>query len=199
MKKEELIEKLDEADEILKDHNRFIKLLSDGPEGDLARLKQTIGHIKLLLKMNNIKEVSHPEKKAVRESLLHKQGCLVKINPCGKEYEGKTYLGFLIGDVALGSSLSIKEDKIQLEFSGHNPGIFVPEIGKIIYGCESWWGEIKDESELKGITNDDIENVWYVKILRELEKKVAARPGLNNCNGQNQQPTDKGQNEMESK
>lgn len=47
-----------------------------------------------------------------------------------------------------------------------NPAIFVPELGKIIFGMESWWGRIKSEEELKDITDGDIENVWYVKMLK---------------------------------
>ena len=30
-----------------------------------------------------------------------------------------------------------------------NPGIFVPELGKIIYGCESWWSEIDNPEDLR--------------------------------------------------
>ena len=52
---------------------------------------------------------------------------------------------------------------IKLERPG-NPAIFVPELGKIIFGMESWWGRIKSEEELKDITDGDIENVWHVKM-----------------------------------
>lgn len=41
-----------------------------------------------------------------------------------------------------------------------NPGIFVPELRKIVYGCGSWWREIKSVDELEAITNEDIENTW---------------------------------------
>lgn len=37
---------------------------------------------------------------------------------------------------------------------------------KIIFGMESWWSRIKSEKELMDITNDDIEDVWYVKMLK---------------------------------
>ena len=40
----------------------------------------------------------------------------------------------------------------------------MPELGKIIFGMESWWGRIKSEEELKDITDGDIENVWHVKM-----------------------------------
>lgn len=95
-------------------------------------------------------------------------GALVKVRPCGEEYGNKTYLGFLIGEIALGSSITTIDDKIQLNFSSYNPAMFVPELKKVIYGAGSWWSEIESEEELKEITNDDIENVWYVKLLQGL-------------------------------
>ena len=164
--KEQLFSELKTAIEILKDKVKFKDLMSDGPEGDLARLFKTLMQILSLLEMNEIKDIAQPENKAIQDGLFRKSGSLVKIRPCGEEYKDKTYLGFYIGDIALGSSIKVKEDKIQLNFSGHNPAIFVPEIGKIIYGCESWWGEIEDEKDLKDITDSDIENVWYVKLLK---------------------------------
>lgn len=49
-----------------------------------------------------------------------------------------------------------------------NPGIFVPELRKIVYGCGSWWREIKSVDELKAITDEDIENTWYVQLLQNM-------------------------------
>ena len=164
MKKEELQKELESAQEQLKDYKKFIDLMRDkeDPKGILTRLNQTIGKISTLLKASDIKEIAHPSNKP----LIGESGKLVKIRPCGEEYENKTYLGFLIGDLALGSSFKILEDKIQLNWSLHNPAIFVPELGKVIYGCESWWSEIENIEELKQITDDDINNVWYVKLLK---------------------------------
>jgi hypothetical protein len=100
---------------------------------------------------------------------LHKCGQLVKISPCGDEYNGKTYLGILLGDLPIGAMVSRNRETKILDIYPHtNPAIFVPELMKIIYGCESWWGEIDNPEELKAITKDDIENVWYVKLLKEL-------------------------------
>ena len=47
-----------------------------------------------------------------------------------------------------------------------NPGIYVPELKEIIFGDSSWWHEIKSEEELREITDDDINNTWYVRLLR---------------------------------
>lgn len=169
MGKSELQKELESAKEQLKDYNRFIDLLkdSDDPKSILTRLNRTIGRIGMLLKASEIKELAHPENEALQKPIFGNKGALVSVRPCGEMYNGKTYLGFLIGEIALGSSISVLDDKIQLNWSGHNPAIFVPELGEVIYGCGSWWSEIKSEEQLSQITDDDIENVWYVKLWKK--------------------------------
>ncbi len=101
-------------------------------------------------------------------------GQLVKIRPCADEYKDKTYLGLFLGDVTLSPSVHYnREEKILDVTNGmSNPAIFVFDLKKVIYGCGSWWGVIKSEEELdKLITDETIENVWYVKMLKELSKK----------------------------
>lgn len=94
-------------------------------------------------------------------------GRLVKIRPCGKEYGDKTYLGILLGDLPYTLYITHNPETLELNCSTTgNPAIFVPELRKIIFGMESWWGEIESEEELRDITDDDIENVWYVKMLK---------------------------------
>lgn len=169
MEKEKLLAEIESAQEQLKDYKRFIDLMRDkeDPKGILTKLNQTIGHIEMLLKASDIKELAHPKNTALKTPIFGKNGALVQIRPCGEKYKNKTFLGFLIGEIALGSSIEILEDKIQLNFSGYNPAIFVPELGEVIYGCASWWGEIESEEELKQITDEDIDNVWYVKMLKQ--------------------------------
>lgn len=170
MKKQKLIDELKSAQEQLKNYNRFLDLLKDedDPKGILTRLNRTIGRIQMLVEANDIKELAHPKNEALQKPVFSKMGALVKVRPCGEEYGNKTYLGFLIGEIALGSSITTIDDKIQLNFSSYNPAMFVPELKKVIYGAGSWWSEIESEEELKEITNDDIENVWYVKLLQGL-------------------------------
>lgn len=114
-----------------------------------------------------ISGIDRPEGKAIREGLIREQGALVKIRPCGKEYGDKTYLGIYLGDADIGlfCSHNTKTGILSIKRS-YNPAIFIPELRKIIYGCESWWGIIENESEIKEITDDDIDNVWYVKLLK---------------------------------
>lgn len=96
-------------------------------------------------------------------------GRFVKIRPCGEEYEDKTYLGLYLGDMPIGHNISHNPETNELNVSfSTNPGIFVFDLNKIIYGMESWWGIINNEKDLKEITNSDINNIWYVKVLKEL-------------------------------
>ena len=118
------------------------------------------------LAFNNYKELVYGGKKVIDD---RECGTPVKIRPCGNEYENKTYFGVLIGDVALTIGHSIKGGIVTANPTQHNPAIFVPELGKIIYGIESWWKRIKDEKELEEIITDKaIENVWYVKLLKKI-------------------------------
>ena len=106
-------------------------------------------------------------------------GQIVKIRPCGKEYGDRTYLGILLGDLPLTNYISYQEETKELNVSvSCNPAIFVPELKKIIFGMESWWGRIENADELKEITNDDIDNVWYVKLLKEMSDMDDTRDQL---------------------
>ncbi len=174
----ELLKELDKAMEMLKDFSTFKHLFSkDKAEVILAELSQTVGRLGILIVANDLKDLVHPKNHALQDSPYGaKTGSLVSVRPCGEEYNKKTFIGFYIGDVALGSSISVTEGKIQLNFANHNPAIFVPELGKIIYGCESWWGEIESEEELRKITDDDIQNVWYVKLWKEMAAREKKEP-----------------------
>ncbi len=100
-------------------------------------------------------------------------GSLVSIRPCAKEYDNKTFLGIYIGDIplSLGCSYDKENRKLTAGFRFHNPAIFVPELKKVIFGMESWWGVIESEEELKEITDKTIANIPYIKILKEMDKK----------------------------
>lgn len=175
MKKEELLKEINSGIEQLKNHSKFVHLLRE--EGDpkkiLTKLNQTLRRIRLLLKASDSKEVAHPKNKALISAGI-RQGSLVRVKPLNDKYGGKTFVGFLIGEIALGSSISINEEKIQLDWSSYNPAIFIPEIGEVIYGAESWWNTIDSEEDLTKITDSEIENTWYVKLLKEKLKNTTA-------------------------
>ena len=96
-------------------------------------------------------------------------GNFVKIAPCGDEYKGKTYLGLYLGELPVAHHITHNSETKELSVSfSNNPAIFVFDLNKIIYGMESWWGIIESEEDLKEITNRDINNIWYMKALKEL-------------------------------
>lgn len=98
----------------------------------------------------------------------HKCGALCEIKPCEEEYEGKSYLGIYLGDLPIAITTSLDpKTKILENGTMRNPAIFVPGLKKVIYGCESWWREIDSIEDFKGISEEDIENMWYVKLLRQ--------------------------------
>lgn len=51
-----------------------------------------------------------------------------------------------------------------------NPAIFVPDLNRVVWGMESWWGPIESKEKLHQITDEDISNVWYVKAAKEFNK-----------------------------
>ena len=106
---------------------------------------------------------------------LHRP-CLVRIRPCGGE---KTYLGFLCGDMddSPMASYSPKERTLSISVMS-NPAIFVPELMKVVWGCESWWSPIRSAEELSDITDDAIESQWYVQLAKAMFEKKPADDGM---------------------
>ncbi|MEN5278895.1 hypothetical protein ABE527_18360 [Brucella sp. TWI432] len=113
-----------------------------------------------------------------------KAGKFVRVRPCAPEYADKTFLGVYMGDMPQ-LEVSIKdrpehEDKVlhisRGTFMG-NPAIYVPALSQIIYGAESWWGVISTPDQLRQISDNDIDNVWYVQALKALDETAhAAKP-----------------------
>lgn len=99
----------------------------------------------------------------------HACGAICKIRPCKEEYQGKTYLGIYLGELPIAITSSYNEESgVLTNRAMNNPAIFVPELETIIYGMESWWGEIESEEDLKEITQGDIDNQWYVQALKKI-------------------------------
>lgn len=100
-----------------------------------------------------------------------KQGAFVAVRKASKD-DNKTYLGVYLGYLPI--QLNFTSSKAEEELTIHvkacygNPAIWIPELNEIVYGFESWWGDLKSADDLKQITDADIENVWYVRALKEL-------------------------------
>lgn len=96
----------------------------------------------------------------------------VRVRPCDEKYQGKTFLGIFLGELPIPTYVSYNKDEQMLSISNmHNPAIFVPEINEVVFGYESWWSLINSDEDIEDITNDDISNVWYVKMLNNLDKQ----------------------------
>jgi len=112
---------------------------------------------------------SYKELKSADDTPINKVNCgtPVKIRSCKEGHGNKTYFGILIGEIPLSISHNINKNGIvTASRSMYNPAIFIPELNDIVFGCESWWGKITSKEELdKLITDDVIQNVWYVKLL----------------------------------
>ena len=101
--------------------------------------------------------------------LGHECGALVKIRPCAEEYQNKTFIGIYLGDLPMGISSSYNEEtQVLTNRAFTNPAIFVPELKNIIFGAESWWCEIRPGDDVSDITDENINNQWYVQMLKKL-------------------------------
>jgi len=95
-------------------------------------------------------------------------GTLVAVRPVNSE---KTYLGVYLGNIPLGLSHAYDPKKKEMNlYIKTNPAICIPDLGcRVVMGASSWWRELKNEDELKQITDADIQNVWYVKALTQIK------------------------------
>jgi hypothetical protein len=161
---------------------------TDYQTGKASISKKQVGIVKALFNLfeklswqipfNSYKELKFGDTKPIDlRGITAKCGDAVKVRSCKKEHGDKTYFGIYIGDVALSISHSIEKGVVTASHSFYNPAIFIPELNEIVYGVESYWSKIESEEELaKAITDDTIQNVWYVKALKKLsgEKDIDA-------------------------
>lgn len=96
----------------------------------------------------------------------------VRIQPCADEYNNKTFLGIYLGRLPKYLTANFSEPTETLTcMTVSNPAIYVPELHKIIYGIESFWQIIKSPEDLKDITSAEIENQWYIAMLKDMIPK----------------------------
>jgi len=99
-------------------------------------------------------------------------GKFCKIRPVNDNDDNNTFLGLYLGDLpSIISTTHNNDTGILTNRLRTNPAIFVFALNKVVYGYESWWGVLESEDELKNITDQDINDVWYVKALKSLQKK----------------------------
>lgn len=96
--------------------------------------------------------------------------CIIRL--CEDEYKDKTFVGIFLGDLPMAPYIKYNEETHILKFNSMtHPAIFVPELKKIIFGAESWWSIINDESDFKDISDETINSQWYMFMLKEIAKK----------------------------
>lgn len=99
-----------------------------------------------------------------------KPGTMVAVRPCAEKYENKTLLGMYLCDAPTNVIGRQDGDTLVLEMTDYtNPAIYIPETDEIVWGYGSWWGKIESPEKLREITDESIENLWYVRALRQLE------------------------------
>ena len=93
-------------------------------------------------------------------------GNWVAVRPVDDE---NTYLGIMLGDMATSTRATLdRQGRMAIYLSQFNPAMYVPDLKKVVFGYGSWWATIQSPDQLRKITNQDIDNVWYVKALKEL-------------------------------
>lgn len=114
-------------------------------------------------------QVNAIETEKLEGMMMYASGCPVRIKPCAEEYKGKSYLVLYLGDLPMMNSISYDEEKQSLKVGTvHNPAIYVFALKKIIFGAESWWCKINSPEDVKGISEEEIDNTWYVKLLKAM-------------------------------
>lgn len=95
-----------------------------------------------------------------------KQGALCSVRLAGGK---ETYLGFFLGNLPVNTHTSYHtEDKELKIIWNRNPSIFVPKLGRIVRGSESWWGVLRSIKDFEDITDETIDKIWYVQLAKEM-------------------------------
>lgn len=97
-------------------------------------------------------------------------GAWVAVRPCD---DAKTYLGVFLGNAATGICANYHPESglLNVGLGLYNPAMWVPALRRVVFGKESWWERLKKPEDLRDITDADVEDVWYVKAMRELSKE----------------------------
>lgn len=94
----------------------------------------------------------------------------VRIRPCNGT---KTYFGIYLGEFPRYAGVTFDNETKKLRVSPScNPCIYVPALEKAVFGDESWWSEIEPGEDIKDITDECIQNQWYMKMLCDAKEDV---------------------------
>lgn len=137
--------------------------LRDNLEITLAMLLENI------YTMNSIKDIEFDSSMSIYS--YYKNNSIVEIRPCEDKYQGKTYLGVLLGNFPQSVKGKIDNGILKISANMHNPLIYIFETNSLVFGSDSFWRKIKNVEDLNNITEDEITNTWYIKLLKEILQK----------------------------
>lgn len=124
--------------------NDKVKTISESDCKDCEQYKSK--YIEYPCTINRIENKKIPSNQECLE--FAKIGSFVWIEPCGEEYQDKKYIGILLGNLPIFINTTLDKNQVLNNHCVMNPAIFVPELNKIIYGCESWWCVIQNTKHL---------------------------------------------------
>jgi hypothetical protein len=152
------------------------------PSEDVERISNLMAdseeHLRIAGEIQYPIEVAKVSPKARALPSLWGVGSWVAVRPVLDNPDQKTYLGVFLGDFPVPEptiAYHVKTKELMVLMRA-NPAIYVPDLKKVVRGYESWWARLKTPEELKQITNRDIENVWYVRALREMTENISGTP-----------------------
>lgn len=120
-------------------------------------------YIEYPIQVNRI-EFEKPDRRVSKRA-----GKFVKVRPCNEKYGGKTYLGMFLGEQQASIHVFFDDENGILKVNPiTNPAIYVFELREVIFGMESWWSIVDNPNDIKDITEQDIDNVWYVQLLKAM-------------------------------
>lgn len=99
-------------------------------------------------------------------------GTLCRVRLCGSLDGTKPLIGIYAGELPdeIYSSYDCKTKSVVNQLS-KSTAIFVPELKRLVYGCECFWSVIKSRQELKDLVSSDTDFAFYSKFLKPERKK----------------------------
>jgi hypothetical protein len=149
--------------------------LLDGMSAAMKEFHEEHGDMQLSHEFEYPLEVSKIMARGGASLGMHEVGSLVRIRPITDNEEKKTFFGIYLGDLHRETILARGTKSNTLFVSSRtNPAIWVFARNQIVWGDSSWWGPIESEEQFdECITDESIDSIWYVKLLREQLKQQA--------------------------
>lgn len=97
-----------------------------------------------------------------------------------------TSLGFFLGDFVISPVVSYDKEDGVLSVKGlRNPAMFVPSVGRVVWGCESWW-HVTNEEDLRRLFGDDDPQTRLAMAWMDMAGRTKQERGAQDDQGQGQ-------------